>query len=193
MENEWFGVASDEQKVFGTSFGSSGKQVLQDLLGVIPFDVPFQTESTPSLMAEKTFTILKNIYDGKDAACAYSVLAVDHLSAFKRKVLAATFRIPTGYVTSYGSLARVIGGSPRAVGHVMATNPFAPIVPCHRVVASDLTLGGYGGGVDVKFDFLAREKREHNSTRDILIEGKPLEIFPVESVLIKLGKNKPIK
>lgn len=190
MEDEWFGVASDEQHVFGTSFGSSEEHVLQDLLCVIPFNAPFQVVSTPSALAERTLVTLKNIYDGKDVSDVYSVLAVDHLSAFSRKVLEATFSIPAGYVTSYGSLAKATGGSPRAVGHVMATNPFAPIVPCHRVVASDFTLGGYGGGLDVKLDLLAREKKEHKSERQILIDGKPLKIFPVEFVLSNLEKKK---
>jgi len=49
-------------------------------------------------------------------------------------------------VTTYQSLARAIGcGSARAVGQALRRNPFAPQVPCHRVIASDLTLGGFNG------------------------------------------------
>ena len=81
-------------------------------------------------------------------------------------MLNATAQIPLGYVASYGSIAKAAGGGPRAVGNVMAANPFAPIVPCHRVVKSDLTIGGYGGGLKVKFELIRkREKRFFNLKR----------------------------
>jgi len=97
--------------------------------------------------------------------------------------------IPVGYATSYGSISKAAGGSPRAVGNVMAANPFAPIVPCHRVVSSDFTLGGYGGGLTAKLEFLIREKRGYTSAREIAVGDKKLQIFPVERVLRKLGKD----
>jgi hypothetical protein len=71
----------------------------------------------------------------------------------------------------------------------MATNPFAPIVPCHRVVSSDFTLGGYGGGLDAKLAFLEREKRGYPNRREILVNGKKLQVFPVELVLKRFGKG----
>lgn len=70
------------------------------------------------------------------------------LSAFQRRVLAFLQDLPFGDVTTYGELAR-LAGSPRAaraVGSVMAINPFAILVPCHRVLAGDGRLGGYSGG-----------------------------------------------
>ena len=185
----WFGVAHGEQSLFSTSFGCTEQDTLQSLLCSIPFNIPFQAVSTPSAFAESIFTALKSVYDGKDASPNFS-LETEHLSAFYRRVLDATFSIPVGYVTSYGSIAKAAGGSPRAVGHVMATNPFAPIVPCHRVVASDFTLGGYGGGLDTKIDFLAREKRGYQSQREIPVNGKTLTIFPVEWVFKKLKIEK---
>jgi len=71
----------------------------------------------------------------------------------------------------------------------MASNPFAPIVPCHRVVSSDFTLGGYGGGLTVKRAFLIREKRGHTSPQEIPFGDRKLQVFPVEIVLRKLGKD----
>ena len=64
-----------------------------------------------------------------------------------RLVLAGVRRIPWGEVTSYGRLARQIGrpGAARAVGGAVGRNPIGLIVPCHRVIAGDGTLGGYGG------------------------------------------------
>ncbi|KAF8629757.1 hypothetical protein AX15_003282 [Amanita polypyramis BW_CC] len=53
--------------------------------------------------------------------------------------------IPAGRVTTYKDVALAVGGSPRSVGNALRNNPFNPYVPCHRVIASDLTLGGYFG------------------------------------------------
>ena len=78
---------------------------------------------------------------------------------FTRKVLGRCAGIPPGQVMTYSELARA-AGSPRgerAAGQVMATNPFALLVPCHRVVGSDQTLHGFGGGLDMKEWLLARE------------------------------------
>ncbi|NOX98187.1 MAG: MGMT family protein [Verrucomicrobia bacterium] len=65
---------------------------------------------------------------------------------FEQRVYAATRRIPKGCVTTYKKLAREIGcGSNQAVGQALKRNPFAPEVPCHRVVKTDRTLGGFHG------------------------------------------------
>ena len=103
-------------------------------------------------------------------------------------MLKAASLIPTGYVTSYGALAKAAGGSPRSVGRVMASNPFVPIVPCHRVVSSDFTLGGYGGGLAVKLEFLVREKRGYKSPLEVPFGDEKLRVFPVELVLRKLNR-----
>ncbi|HPA19548.1 MAG TPA: MGMT family protein [Verrucomicrobiae bacterium] len=67
---------------------------------------------------------------------------------FQKRVHGLLLRIPRGQVTTYGALARALGcGSPRAVGQALRANPFAPRVPCHRVVRADLALGGYQGQV----------------------------------------------
>jgi alkylated DNA nucleotide flippase Atl1 len=79
-----------------------------------------------------------------------------------------------------------VGGGPRAVGNIMAANPFAPIVPCHRVVKSDFTLGGYGGGLKVKLELLRREKRGFSALKEIEANGGRLQVFPVEYVLRNL-------
>jgi methylated-DNA-[protein]-cysteine S-methyltransferase len=83
----------------------------------------------------------------------------DGISGFRRAVLEETMRIPAGETRSYGWLARRVGrpGAARAVGRVMATNPLPIVVPCHRVVASDGSLRGYGGGLDLKAALLRAE------------------------------------
>lgn len=68
------------------------------------------------------------------------------ISEFQKEVYRAVKRIPRGRVTTYGLLAAHIGcRSARAVGQALMRNPFAPDVPCHRVISSDLTIGGFQG------------------------------------------------
>lgn len=67
-------------------------------------------------------------------------------SNFQERVYAALRQVPRGKVTTYADLAHAVGiHAPRAIGQAMRTNPYAPDVPCHRVVASDGTIGGFGG------------------------------------------------
>ena len=70
----------------------------------------------------------------------------DRVSAFARRVYAALCKIPPGHVITYAALGRRIGcRSPRAIGQALRANPFAPQVPCHLVIASDLSPGGFNG------------------------------------------------
>lgn len=65
---------------------------------------------------------------------------------FARRVYAELGKIPAGFVITYAALGRRIGcRSPRAIGQALRANPFAPQVPCHRVIASDLSPGGFAG------------------------------------------------
>ncbi len=70
----------------------------------------------------------------------------NNISEFQKKVYAAVSRIPRGKVTTYKFLAETIGcNSARAVGQALKRNPFAPEVPCHRVISSSLSIGGFQG------------------------------------------------
>lgn len=84
------------------------------------------------------------------------------LSAWDRRVLAGVHDIPWGEITSYGRLARAIGrpGAARAVGGAVGRNPIGLLVPCHRVVAGDGSIGGYGGSWFGDRDALLEVKRE---------------------------------
>jgi methylated-DNA-[protein]-cysteine S-methyltransferase len=79
---------------------------------------------------------------------------------FQRAVWAALRRIPPGTTCSYAELARAVGApaAVRAVGAANGANPIAIVIPCHRVVRSDGTLGGYGGGLERKRWLLEHEK-----------------------------------
>jgi methylated-DNA-[protein]-cysteine S-methyltransferase len=81
-------------------------------------------------------------------------------TTFQRKVWAALRDIPCGETISYGTLARRIGQptAMRAVGLANGANPIGVVVPCHRVIGSDGSLTGYGGGIERKRWLLAHEK-----------------------------------
>lgn len=84
------------------------------------------------------------------------------VSEFDRRVLGVVREIPAGGVLTYADVARRIGSpsAARAVGNAVGRNPIPIVVPCHRVIRSDGTLGGYsGGGVGFKRRLLALEGR----------------------------------
>ena len=78
---------------------------------------------------------------------------------FNRLVLEATARIPPGQVATYSDVASRAGSprAQRAAGNALHDNPIAIVVPCHRVLRADGSLGGYGGGVTIKEWLLAHE------------------------------------
>jgi methylated-DNA-[protein]-cysteine S-methyltransferase len=179
----WFGVAFEGESVYATSFASTQSNALRGLKESVRFGIsvenPKKTKFATSVVAS-----LKDIYDGKNVTRSFS-LAKEHLPKYSKKVIETVCKVPLGYVATYGDVAKAVGGGPRAVGQVMASNPFAPVCPCHRVVRSDLTLGGYGGGLDVKLAFLKREKRGYSAEREIPVDGKKLRVFPVEFAIRK--------
>ncbi len=67
------------------------------------------------------------------------------LTPFRKRVLLALCQVPAGQWTTYLALSTHLHSSPRAVGNALRNNPFAPRVPCHRVVAADGGIGGFGG------------------------------------------------
>ncbi len=97
---------------------------------------------------------------------AGDVTAIDHLpvdaagTPFQNQVWAALRQIPAGATTNYARLATSIGRPTaiRAVGAANGANPISIVVPCHRVIGSDGTLTGYGGGLERKAWLLQHEK-----------------------------------
>ena len=78
--------------------------------------------------------------------------------SFNQKVWALTARIPAGRVTTYGRIAEALGSKGcRAVGNALNRNPYAPGVPCHRVVGASGALTGFAGGLEKKRRLLERE------------------------------------
>ena len=84
---------------------------------------------------------------------------LSEVRGFSRKVLQATARIPAGQVLSYTEVAAKAGNprASRAAGNALHNNPVAIVVPCHRILRSDGSLGGYAGGLPVKEWLLEHE------------------------------------
>lgn len=82
------------------------------------------------------------------------------MTPFQQRVLRATARVEYGELATYALMARRAGNerASRAAGGAVGANPIPIVVPCHRVVASDGSLGGYGGGLEVKRRLLALER-----------------------------------
>jgi methylated-DNA-[protein]-cysteine S-methyltransferase len=81
-------------------------------------------------------------------------------TSFSRRILKLLMEVPYGELTSYGALAAAAGTSARAVGGAVGSNPIPIVIPCHRVVAADGSLGGFSGGLDRKRALLALEGHE---------------------------------
>ncbi len=98
------------------------------------------------------------------------VLQSVEITEFQRRVYLELLNVPRGKTITYGELAQRIGcRSPQAVGQALKRNPFAPHVPCHRVVASDGTIGGYcgerhGAMITRKIELLEHEQTKASQT-----------------------------
>jgi len=94
-------------------------------------------------------------------------------TAFQRQVWEKLRAIPYGQTVSYGDVAKALGkpGAVRAVGRACATNPVALIIPCHRVVREDSSLGGYRWGLERKKKLLEHESGRPFSSSDSALEG----------------------
>jgi methylated-DNA-[protein]-cysteine S-methyltransferase len=98
---------------------------------------------------------------GENLKVEFSKMKLDlaQFTDFERSVMEKTREIPYGMVTTYAELARAVGNvrAARAVGNTMARNPIPIVVPCHRVIKSDLTIGEYTHGKEKKEALLKAE------------------------------------
>lgn len=96
---------------------------------------------------------------GEDIRFSLDMARLDLCSEFQQNVLRAEHGIPRGRVSTYLRIASHLGhaNAARAVGTALATNPFPIIIPCHRAIRSDGTLGGYQGGLEMKRALLEME------------------------------------
>jgi O-6-methylguanine DNA methyltransferase len=118
-------------------------------------------------LLDRTIAAVEAFVDGAADELAHLPLDLADRGEWDRAVLGAVRAIGWGEVSSYGRIARAIGrkGAARAVGGAVGRNPIGLAIPCHRVLAGDGSLGGYGGDwfgtreqlLEIKRELLARE------------------------------------
>src|SRR3954469_11804156 len=122
---------------------------------------PDATQGTPPPAIQHALDNIIALLAGASADLSVAALDMQHVPPFHRRVYEAARAIAPGETQSYGEIAKQIGasGSARAVGQALGRNPYAIVVPCHRVLASGGKTGGFSatGGVSTKLRMLAIE------------------------------------
>jgi methylated-DNA-[protein]-cysteine S-methyltransferase len=121
----------------------------------------------PHEMEDRETEIIRAVRRWIDAYFSGALVATGDLpldprgAAFEKRVWDALRAIPAGETRSYGEMAKTVGSphASRAVGAANGANPIAIVIPCHRVIGSDGSLTGYGGGLDRKRWLLDHERR----------------------------------
>jgi O-6-methylguanine DNA methyltransferase len=119
----------------------------------------FHPDATESMTPFKTIrTLLDRYLQGREVDFDVEV-DISSLGSFTQKVLNELRKIPYGETRSYGWLAKKVGkpGAARAVGQALKRNPVPIIIPCHRIIRDDGTIGGFSMGVNIKERLLALE------------------------------------
>lgn len=100
-----------------------------------------ETSLPKTLDGSKTFSK----EESDDLTLYLKKIALSQKTSFQKKVLSVLCQVPRGRYTTYAAISKHLSSSPRAVGNALKNNPFAPQVPCHRVLASGGGLGGFMG------------------------------------------------
>lgn len=105
----------------------------------------------PNKNVRKSIRLLQRYFKGEKVDLKVKV-DLSNLSVFTRQVLRQTQKIPYGKTTTYSEIAKIIGHAKasRAVGQALGSNPLPIIIPCHRVIRKDKSLGGYAYGLSWK-------------------------------------------
>lgn len=127
---------------------------------------PDLQESPPNEMARRAIEAIQGLLRGVHDDLSHIELDMSGVSEFHQRIYAIARRIPPGQTRTYGEIAEELGdkGLSRAVGQAMGHNPFAPVVPCHRVLAAGNKPGGFsaGGGALTKLRMLDIEDARPN-------------------------------
>lgn len=130
--------------VFG--IGQEGDRIVS----IQPVEAPCGQVGTPTRLTDQMAQQLHEYFQGRRQA--FEVPYLLQGTPFQKRVWAALCQIPYGQTRSYRDIARTIGNPKgcRAVGMANHQNPLMILVPCHRVIGADGSLGGYAAGVEIK-------------------------------------------
>ncbi len=137
--------------------------ICADALGITAVAFPEESqpaaEPNPNALVRRAAEQLAAYFAGRRTRFDLPLNAAG--TAFQRRVWQALCTVPFGETASYGEIAAALGNprASRAVGLANGRNPIAILVPCHRIIGSDGSLTGYGGGLDRKRWLLDHERR----------------------------------
>jgi len=154
-------VSATEKGVCAVRLGDSDHELETDLAGEYRFA---EIHREDEILREWVEQILDHLKGERP----HINLPLDvQATAFQRRVWDELRKIPYGSTRSYGDVARAIGRptATRAVARAIATNPVALVIPCHRVIREDKSLGGYRWGVERKRSLLERERLANAKNR----------------------------
>jgi methylated-DNA-[protein]-cysteine S-methyltransferase len=155
----YFGLVADKKGLIRTCLPHKNRKTVEKCL-LAGFDNPQFDKNLLKPLQKQIIAY----FEGKPARFN-APLVLDRLPNFTHKVLDACRKIPAGKTVSYSQLAGTIGKprASRAVGSALARNPIPLIIPCHRVIHSDGSLGNFSafGGTSTKKKLLALETKVH--------------------------------
>lgn len=178
---------SQNLTTFTTAFGTM-TIVWQDIETTPVQHIFLSHQKTPSeKRARKTFPLAKNqtspridnfVADlqsnlqGNSVSFDLSLLQWSQCSKTQQRILRAEAGIPRGWISTYKRIAHHVGikNGARVVGNALARNPFPVIIPCHRAIKSDGSLGGYQGGPAMKRKLLENEGIEFSSSGKVVMK-----------------------
>ena len=132
---------------------------------------PTAAEAAPPPEVKKAIDAISALLQGKGSDLSAVTLDMEGVPEFHRRVYEVARTIPPGKTLSYGDIAARLGSprAARAVGQALGRNPFAIVVPCHRVLGAGGKIGGFSaqGGIDTKRRMLALEGAGQRDARAV--------------------------
>ena len=155
------GLAWGSRGIVGVQLPQASKEATRARMRLRFRNAP---EAAPPALMQSVAMRIAALLAGHPDPLMDVALDMDGVTAFHQRVYAITRAIPPGRTLTYGEVAQQLGepGAARAVGQALGHNPFAPIVPCHRVLAARNAGGGFSaeGGVATKLRMLQIEKAQ---------------------------------
>jgi methylated-DNA-[protein]-cysteine S-methyltransferase len=135
---------------------------------LFPFSIPATCPEIDAVADD-----IEAFLSGNDIRFTFEMVRMDLCSEFQQEVLCAEYGIPRGKVSTYKRIANHLNRlkGARAIGTALAKNPFLIIVPCHRAIRSDRSLGGYQGGLEMKRNLLEMEGIDFDNTGRVVTKA----------------------
>jgi methylated-DNA-[protein]-cysteine S-methyltransferase len=155
-----------KEKVSSVLLSAPGQSAAERVSRLFPH---VEHSSCPKI--ERVAGGIEAFLNGRPVEFPLDTIRLDACSSFQQAVLRAEFGIPRGSVSTYQFIAAHLGRTrgARAVGNALAKNPFPIIIPCHRAICSDRSLGGYQGGSAMKRALLKNEGIHFDDRGRVLI------------------------